>query len=77
MDEQVRRIVADVLAIDEGQVTEDLGPSSAGNWDSMNHLRIVAAIEEEFGISFTMEEVQAIGTVKALEKLVADKRRNA
>lgn len=77
MDDQVRRIVADVLAIDEGRVTQDLGPSTADNWDSMNHLRIVTAIEEEFGISFSMEEVQAIDTLGALQKLVADKRRDA
>lgn len=77
MNDQVRRIVADVLGMDEERVTEDLSPSTADNWDSMNHLHIVTAIEEEFGIQLTMEEVQAIDAVKTLEKLVVTKRRDA
>jgi acyl carrier protein len=36
-------------------------------WDSLNHLRIVLAFEEEFGLALGPEEVQRIQSLSDLE----------
>ncbi|HYV67042.1 MAG TPA: acyl carrier protein [Myxococcales bacterium] len=41
----------------------------AENWDSLNHLRIVLAFEEEFGVSLPPEEVVAVRCLSDLERL--------
>jgi len=63
MDEQIRELVADVLDLDEDKVTAALSPDDTEYWDSMNHLRLVTALEEEFDIKLTMDEVQSIENV--------------
>ncbi len=63
MDEQIRELVADVLDLDEDKVTAELSPDDTEYWDSMNHLRLVTALEEEFDIKLTMDEVQSIENV--------------
>jgi acyl carrier protein len=41
-------------------------------WDSLGHIRLVSAIEEEFGVSFTIEQIEAMTSVaRILEALDA------
>jgi acyl carrier protein len=41
-------------------------------WDSLGHIRLVSAIEEEFRVSFTIEQIEAITSVaRILEALDA------
>ncbi len=63
MDEQIKELVADVLDLDEDEITAELSPDDTEYWDSMNHLRLVTALEEEFDIKLTMDEVQSIENV--------------
>jgi acyl carrier protein len=70
---KVREIVSDVFGLPADRIQDTTGPGEVDQWDSLNHFRLVTAIEEEFRISLTMEEVQGVGSVAALEKLVAEK----
>jgi len=59
----INRLVADVLDVDEDEITSELSPDNTEYWDSMNHLRLVTALEEEFDIKLSMDEVQSIEKV--------------
>jgi acyl carrier protein len=56
-------IVATILELDPGQVTDDLSPQKAQSWDSLNHLNICVAIGQEFGLELTTEQMLAIHSV--------------
>lgn len=75
MIEQLRNIVADVLDIRPEDVNEGSGPASTDRWDSMNHLRIITAIEDECDIKFSMDEIQSIDSFAALHQVATSKRR--
>lgn len=70
MKELVRELVADILGMDPGDVGDELSRDNADNWDSLNHLRIVTAIEQEFGVSLSMDEIQGARDVNALAEIV-------
>lgn len=74
MIEELRNIVADVLDISPEEVADGSGPSSTDRWDSMNHLRIITAVEDECGVTFTMDEIQSIDSFAALHRLATSKR---
>ena len=55
-----------------GNLMQHSATAAAGqaeNWDSLNHLRIVLAFEEEFGLSLRPEEVVAVRCLSDLERL--------
>lgn len=55
------------IAADPALKREDLP-----QWDSLGHIRLVSAIEEEFGVSFTIEQIEAMTSVaRILEALDA------
>jgi acyl carrier protein len=63
LDATINTIVADILNMDEDEVNGELTPEQAEYWDSMAHLTMVTAIEEECGIKLTMDDVQSIESV--------------
>ena len=69
-DLTINAIVADVLSLDEDEVNGELTPEKAEYWDSMAHLTLVTAIEEECGIKLTMDEVQSIESVNDMYTIV-------
>ena len=66
----INAIVADVLNLDEDEINGELSPERAEYWDSMAHLTMVTAIEEECGVKLTMDDVQAIECVDDIYQIV-------
>ncbi|HKH47018.1 MAG TPA: acyl carrier protein [Thermoanaerobaculia bacterium] len=59
IDVRLREIMADVLDVDP-QIPDDFSRDDESGWDSMAHLRLITAIEQAFGIKFTMKEIEEI-----------------
>jgi acyl carrier protein len=72
MEMRLQAVVADVLGLDASEVANDLDADTADNWDSLNHLRIITAVEQEFGISLSMEEIQEPRSVARLQQIVLE-----
>lgn len=69
MRDKVRELVADILGIDAAALDEQLDRNEFDSWDSLNHLRIVSVVEEEFGIRFGMDEIEGVRCVRDLVRL--------
>src|SRR5207247_2239793 len=64
--DRVRRTVADVLGLEQEQVTLESSSETLESWDSIKHLNLVLALETEFGVSVGPEEVEGLGSVAAI-----------
>lgn len=51
-------------------LTRDLGPVSLESWDSFNHINLMLAVEQEYQVTFTTEEIQNIPSVGDLVDLL-------
>lgn len=61
--ERAHRIVASVLGIAESTIDDDTSPDTVPTWDSMQHLQLVLALEQEFDTRFEVEEIEAMQRV--------------
>ena len=57
---RVRTILADVFGLDPAEVGDDTSTDSVEAWDSLQHLTVVLALEEEFELTFDDEETVAL-----------------
>ena len=57
--DRLYKLLADVLGLDRSTLSDSSSPHNVEEWDSFNHLMVVAAIENEFQIHVTIDE--AIG----------------
>lgn len=73
MTQSVNELVADILGLDPSGVDDDYSREAADNWDSLNHLRIITAVERSYSVSLTMKEIEDATSVRRLAELVSRK----
>lgn len=56
MEKKLTEIFASVFEIDNGEVSA-VEYQSVPAWDSIGHMMMIAEVEEQFGISISMEDV--------------------
>lgn len=66
-------IVAERFALSPEQVTGSLTAQEVAEWDSMNFLLLIADLEKEFNVSFTMDEVLSVESLDQMQTLLVGK----
>ncbi len=72
-ERRIKEVMAEVLEVDPGAIGEGFHRDEAPAWDSMNHLRMVSALEETFGVRFTMREVGEMERFETIRRLVLER----
>ena len=70
---QLCLLVADVLGVGHDAVGPDTGPLTLSQWDSLNHMRLVAAVEETYAVQLSTDEIVNLLSVTDIATLLRDK----
>ncbi len=65
------RIFSQIMDVPEDQIVEASSTETIGAWDSLRHMRLVLALEEEFGIKFSDEVIVQMLNMGAVIAAVA------
>jgi acyl carrier protein len=71
--DRVRIVVASVLELPEERLEPASSPDNIETWDSIQHLNMVLALEQEFGVEFTPEEIEQMLSLELIALLVQEK----
>ena len=63
---QVQEIFADVLDEEDIEISRESTAADVEEWDSLNHILLVIAIEKHFSIKFAAEEIYEYADVGAM-----------
>jgi acyl carrier protein len=55
--ERVYRVISQVMGVALSEVDGNSSPDSVETWDSLRHMNLVMALEEEFGIQFSEQQI--------------------
>lgn len=69
----LRDIAREVFADEALEITDELSQEDVKAWDSLGHIRLMAATEDAFQITFTMEEIEGLKRMGQIVELVAEK----
>ena len=56
------------ITVDEGTTAEDID-----GWDSLEHINLMAAVESEFGIKFSMGQIVTMKNVGEMADIILQK----
>lgn len=59
-EDTLKDVMATVLGIAADSINEDTSMDTVEDWDSIKHMNLVLAIEEEFGVSIPDEDAANI-----------------
>jgi len=69
----IRDILADVIEDDSLQLSERTTAEDVADWDSINHVKLLIALESELGFRFDTDEVDGLQNVGELIDLIQKK----
>ena len=69
----LREVFLDVMDLDEVALDDGTTAEDIEEWDSLSHVRLVVALEREFGIKFTNAESEGLRTVGDLVDMILAK----
>jgi acyl carrier protein len=69
----VQDIFRDIFDAQNLLVTDETDSDDIEDWDSMNHINLVSAVEKKFNIRFALGELQTLNNVGAMIDLMMQK----
>jgi acyl carrier protein len=70
MKTKVKRVMSQVFDVPIESVTDDASPETIDSWSSLAHLNLVMALEDEFGIRFTDDQIPTLVSCTAIADAV-------
>jgi acyl carrier protein len=67
----LKKVMATMLTVDESVIDQDASMDTIFTWDSLRHMNLVLALEEEFKVSIPDEDAGNITSYKLI-KLVLE-----
>ncbi|NTV29680.1 MAG: acyl carrier protein [Candidatus Omnitrophica bacterium] len=60
MESRIKQVMSQVLGVDASRIDDQTSPHTLKEWDSLQHVTLVLALQEEFGLEFSHDEVLAM-----------------
>lgn len=71
--ERLNKVFRDVFGDDSITVNENTTSADIEDWDSIEHINLIAAVESEFGIRFKMREVSGMKNVGEMMEIISQR----
>ena len=73
MEQKLKQILSNLFELEEDEITDESSIHSIENWDSLKHINMIIAIEEEFGISIDEEEMVEMTSFVDIKRILRDR----
>ncbi len=62
--------MAQIFNVEVSSISEASSPEDIERWDSLRHMQLILAIEDEFGVTFSDDDIPNLLTLRAIEDTV-------
>ena len=70
---KIRGAFKSAFDIDPQTITINTVPSDVSAWDSMGHVTLASSLEQEFGLTFDVDDLMSMENVKEICRIVQSK----
>ena len=71
--QRLQEVFCDVFGAEDLTITRQLTAADVAGWDSLMHVRLILAVEKDFGVRFTTSEVASFTNVGELADAIERK----
>jgi len=71
--QELKRVILAALKLDDWDINDDTIATQVPGWDSLNHVNVILAIENHFGVRFRPIEVLKLKNIGDLQALLTSK----
>ena len=77
LSDEIREIMADAWGVDESALPGNISQASYPPWTSFNQMILLVALEEHFGLPFTLDEMMAMSSLAQIVTVLRQRRVGA
>ena len=70
--ERLNRVFREVFNDDTITVNASTTAADIDDWDSLTHIQLIAAVEDEFGVKFSMKQVSSIKNEGEMAEIISE-----
>ncbi|MBN9168098.1 MAG: hypothetical protein BGO98_39315 [Myxococcales bacterium 68-20] len=71
--DKVKAAFVSAFSVDPDKFTVEMMPEDIQGWDSLGHLTLVTALQEQFGVEFEVNEVMDMDSVQKIISICESK----
>ena len=76
MRKKVFKVISQIMNVPVEQITDNSSPDTIQKWDSLHHMNLILALEEELGVQFSDDEVVEMLSVELILLTLKEKDGN-
>jgi acyl carrier protein len=73
LGKNLEELLAELLQIPVTKVTADLTMKDLDVWDSLKHMEVIAALEQQFELQFSFDEIVSMRSVGDIKRVLSNK----
>ena len=73
LEERARKVVADVLGLPPGEVTAATSHENVADWDSVNIINLMMALEAEFSVELGVDDAARLISVASIVEVLGER----
>lgn len=73
MENRIKKVMSEVLDIEEILINDSTSAEMIENWDSLKQMNLIVALEEEFDIEFDGEDLENLINFKLICLIIQEK----
>ena len=73
MGKNLEQLFAELLHIPVTKITVDLAMKDLDVWDSLKHMELIAALEQQFDLQLTFDEIVAMRSIGDIKRVLSNK----
>ena len=73
MESRIKEVMSAVFEINLEDINDNTSPDTIDIWDSLRHMNLVAALEEEFSIEFNDDEIVEMMNFALVKTILGEK----
>ena len=77
LEKKLKNVMSIVFELKSNEINDDSSPENIENWDSLKHMMLIGAIEDEFDIQFTNDEMLELLNYKLIKFILTEKLDNS
>ena len=72
MEDRIKNVMSAVFEVSVDKIKDNASPDTIVSWDSLKHMNLIIALEEEFNVEFSDSETVELLSYKLISIILKD-----
>jgi acyl carrier protein len=74
IEQRLKALLARVMRVDAGTLGADASTDTVATWDSLNHMKLILTLEEEFDLAFDESQIEHMTSLPKIVSVIEQAR---